>query len=55
VRNRLRRQLRAVFSSVVAEVTPGTYLLGAGPSAVGLPPGSLRTHVDAALHRAGAR
>jgi ribonuclease P protein component len=47
VRNRLRRQLRAI----VAELDPpsGAYLLAAGPAAVGLPHAELRAHVAAAL------
>jgi len=54
VRNRLRRQLRAAFGGLAAQVPPGTYLLGGGSSAVGLAPEVLRGHLRDALVRAGA-
>ena len=44
VRNRLRRQLRAQFTTMTSDVTPGTYLLSAGPSAA-------RSRVRTASHQ----
>jgi ribonuclease P protein component len=55
VRNRLRRQIRALFGTLAAEVQPGTYLVGAGPSSVGLPFQVIGEHLGTALDRAGAR
>ncbi len=55
VRNRLRRQLRALFASLAGQVQPGTYLVGAGPSTVRLPFDVIGAHLGTALDRAGAR
>ena len=41
-RNRLRRRLRSVVAEVATELRPGTYLIGADPSAATLDHGDLR-------------
>lgn len=52
VRNRLRRRLRAVLTSLVPP--PGDYLVGTTPAAAGLSSSELRTLAAAALERVGA-
>jgi ribonuclease P protein component len=52
-RNRLRRRLRAALGELAP--APGTYLVGATPEAAGLPYGTLRDQLAAALTDVGAR
>jgi ribonuclease P protein component len=54
VRNRLRRQMRALVRSLARQLAPGAYLIGADRAAVDLPPAELRTTLSQALERLGA-
>jgi ribonuclease P protein component len=49
VRNRLRRRLRAVVAEVTGSLTPGAYLVVAGPEAAGLPYEDLKAQVTTAM------
>ena len=49
VRNRLRRRLRSLFAELAPDLRPGTYLVGADPSAAHLDYGELRRIVSTAL------
>ena len=51
VRNRLRRRLRSLFAEQAAGLRPGTYLLGAGPTAATLDHGELRRTLTTALQQ----
>jgi ribonuclease P protein component len=48
-RNRVRRRLRAVIGEAAGELAPGSYLIGAGPSAASAGFDELRTMVRSAL------
>ena len=48
-RNRLRRRLRAVVGTLVPQLRPGAYLIGAAPEAARLSVGELRATVIRAL------
>ena len=50
-RNLVRRRLQAVVASVSAELAPGTYLIGAGPAALGASSTELRAALLDALRR----
>jgi ribonuclease P protein component len=52
VRNRIRRQLRAVFDHEQADLVPGLYLIKADFAAKDLPYEQLRHHIVSALERA---
>ena len=45
VRNRLRRQLRAILAEAGPQLAPGAWLVGAGPAAAAMSFGELRTIV----------
>jgi ribonuclease P protein component len=51
-RNRLRRQLRALFTEERRQVPAGAYLVSTGPGAAGLPFDELRKSMDQALRAA---
>ena len=53
-RNLVRRRLQAVVASVAADLAPGTYLIGAGPAAVGATFPDLRAALLDALRRVPA-
>ncbi len=55
VRNRIRRQLRAVFDRDATGLVPGLYLIKCDFAAKDLPYDQLRDHVLSALERAGLR
>ncbi len=55
VRNRIRRQLRAVLDRERADLIAGLYLIKCDISAKDLPYDQLRDHVHDALGRAGLR
>jgi ribonuclease P protein component len=50
VRNRVRRRLRAAVREL--DVSPGAYLIAAGPDAVELAYSELRGHLEAAIDEA---
>ena len=52
VRNRLRRQLRALFTEGRRQVPLGAYLVSTGPGAAGLPFDELRKAMTEALRAA---
>ena len=49
VRNRLRRRIRSILAEAAGSLPPGTYLVGAGPGAVDLTYGDLRSTVLTAI------
>ena len=49
VRNRVRRRLRVLIRESAAELRPGAYLIGAGPSAVSMDFNALRCSLRRAL------
>jgi ribonuclease P protein component len=55
VRNRIRRQLRAIFDYERAAIVPGLYLIKCDISAKDLPYDQLRKHVVDALERGELR
>ncbi len=55
VRNRIRRQLRAVFDRESSAIAPGLYLIKCDISAKDLLYDQLRNHVVDALERGGLR
>ena len=50
-RNLVRRRLQAVVDSVAADLAPGTYLIGAGPDALGASSSELRESLLDAFRR----
>ncbi|MEW6153604.1 MAG: ribonuclease P protein component [Actinomycetota bacterium] len=55
VRNRLRRRLREIIRQASADLSPGDYLVGAGPAAAAISYGELRATVTEALRAATDR
>jgi ribonuclease P protein component len=53
-RNLVRRRLQAVVASVAADLAPGTYLIGAGPDALGTTFEELRAALLDAFRRVPA-
>ena len=53
-RNLVRRRLQAVVASVAADLAPGTYLIGAGPAALGTTFSELRASLLDAFRRVPA-
>ena len=49
IRNRLRRRLRAVVAEASGSLTPGAYLVAAGPGATDLSYDDLKAQVTAAM------
>jgi RNase P protein component len=54
VRNRIRRQLRAIVADLGPSLAPGRYLIGAAPLAATLPYAALADAVRRGLEDAGA-
>ena len=54
VRNRLRRQLRALLAERAASLPPGAYLIGASPATATLDHGDLRRTLHTALDELSA-
>ncbi len=55
VRNLIRRRLRDLMTQQASALPTGFYLIRSGNGTDNLSYDELRTHLDAALHRAGLR